>query len=40
VQHDRNVHDRADAEAEDQFVVGERGAQLGAVLRDEDLAAG
>src|SRR5580704_1965549 len=38
VQHDRHVHDRADAQAEDQLVVGERGAQLLAVAGDEHLA--
>src|SRR5215475_13823890 len=39
VQHYRYVHDRPDAEAEDQFVVGERGAQFLGIPGDENLAA-
>jgi hypothetical protein len=36
---DRHVHDRRNAEAEDQFVIGEGLAQFVAIHRDEDFAA-
>ena len=36
---DRHVHDRADAEAEDQLVIGKGGTNLGWRVGDENLAA-